>query len=130
MKEMSFAAKIAALCVFGLLFAAVKLIIHMDFVRSETVVLDEKDGCIVFYTAGEQLYAENTAVSIETQQQTYPDVTVSEVAYLDYYVGKNQVMMYKTNLPAAGNSGASAVIRQSAGSLLDYIISGNTSAVS
>ena len=127
MKEMSFAAKIAALCVFGLLFAVVKLTIHMDFIRSETVVLDEKDGCIVFYTAGEQLIAENTAVSIETQQQTYSDVTVSEVTYLDFYVGKNQVIMYKTNLPASGKSGDPAVIRQSAGSLLDYIISGNTS---
>lgn len=127
---MSFAAKIAAFCVFVLLFAAVKLIVHMDFIRSETVVLDEKDGCIVFYSSGEQLYAENSAVSIETQQQKYPDVTVSEVACLDLYFGKNQVLMYKTDLPASGNSGKTAVIRQSCGSLLDYIISGSTSAVS
>lgn len=130
MKKMSFAAKVAGLCVFILLFVVIKLISNMDFIRSETVVLDEKEGYIVFYTSGEQLYQLNNIISIETEQQIYENVVVTGIFPIDLYIGTNQALMYSTDLPASGYAGTTAVIHQPCGSLLDYMVSRNKSEMS
>lgn len=126
MKIMLFAAKIAVLCVIVLLIVIINLTTHMTFMQSETVILDEKDGYIVFYATSEQLYSLNSRIIIETAQQTYENVEIAEISEIEFYIGNNQVIMYRTNLLTTDCAGATAVIRQPFETLLDYVVNRNT----